>query len=267
MAVQSHSVHSSISTGRLGTKKFSCSGVPLSRDKGRSKNPGTNSSLPGRPGTKQGQLQIWMEHSYHLCSCLSLDKNTTWLSKKKWKIGKKKNGNKKDPPFFSSVLGDGRGQLVKIRPFTVCVPSLGKILSLSSCPFDPGQWRNFCPFVPKSCTVPSCWKPKFAPPPLLGWNSKTGIAIICTADCKRKKYQICVPASFKHADFFQFWRNYDGVRTKKRIWCWFNHLACNFSNSEPTKYKVGWNSFCWSNFCTFYVLDLITDVYVICVKN
>ena len=26
--------------------------VPLSRDKGRSKNPGTNSSVPGRPGTK-----------------------------------------------------------------------------------------------------------------------------------------------------------------------------------------------------------------------
>ena len=23
----------------------------------------------------------------------------------------------------------------------------------------PGQWRNFCPFVPKSCTVPSRWKP------------------------------------------------------------------------------------------------------------
>ena len=35
-----------------GTKKFSCPGVPLSRDKGRSKCPGTNSSVPGRPGTK-----------------------------------------------------------------------------------------------------------------------------------------------------------------------------------------------------------------------
>ena len=33
-----------------------------------------------------------------------------------------------------------------------------KILSLSRCPFVPGQWRNFCPFVPKSCTVPSRWK-------------------------------------------------------------------------------------------------------------
>ena len=37
---------------RNGTKKFSCPGVPLSRDKGRSKCPGTNPSVPGCPGTK-----------------------------------------------------------------------------------------------------------------------------------------------------------------------------------------------------------------------
>ena len=51
------------------------------------------------------------------------------------------------------------------RPFLLCpvlshVPSrilsvparlsLGKIFSLSRCPFVPGQWRNFCHFVPKS---------------------------------------------------------------------------------------------------------------------
>ena len=35
------------------TKKFSCPGVPLSRDKSRSKRPGTNSSVPARPGTKR----------------------------------------------------------------------------------------------------------------------------------------------------------------------------------------------------------------------
>ena len=34
------------------TKNISCPGVPLSRNKGRSKCPGTNSSVPGRPGTK-----------------------------------------------------------------------------------------------------------------------------------------------------------------------------------------------------------------------
>ena len=33
------------------------------------------------------------------------------------------------------------------------VPSLGKILSLSHCPYVQGQWRNSCSFVPKSCTV------------------------------------------------------------------------------------------------------------------
>ena len=31
---------------------FQVPGVPLSWDKGRSKNPGTNSTVPGRPGTK-----------------------------------------------------------------------------------------------------------------------------------------------------------------------------------------------------------------------
>ena len=34
-----------------GTKKFPCPGVPLSREKGRSKCPGTNPSVPGRPWT------------------------------------------------------------------------------------------------------------------------------------------------------------------------------------------------------------------------
>ena len=58
-------LHTRVSTGRPGTnrdgtsrcpfvpgQKKSCPSVPLSRDKGRSKNPGTNSSVPGRPGTK-----------------------------------------------------------------------------------------------------------------------------------------------------------------------------------------------------------------------
>ena len=39
--------------------------------------------------------------------------------------------------------------------------SLGKISSLSCCPFVLGQLGNFCPFVPKSCNVPSPWKPYF----------------------------------------------------------------------------------------------------------
>ena len=38
------------------------------------------------------------------------------------------------------------------------VPSRGKIFSLSRCPFVPGQGQNFCPVVPKSCSVPSRWK-------------------------------------------------------------------------------------------------------------
>ena len=49
---------------------------------------------------------------------------------------------------------------VPSRILTGCPgPSHGKISSLSCCPFVPGQLGNFCPFVPKSCTVPSRWKP------------------------------------------------------------------------------------------------------------
>ena len=54
-----YSAQTSVSTGWdvplslcPATKKFSCPGVPLSRDKGRSKCPRTNSSVPGHPGIK-----------------------------------------------------------------------------------------------------------------------------------------------------------------------------------------------------------------------
>ena len=69
-------------------------------------------------------------------------------------------------PFFQRFFfrfcpagrpGTGRDRLSKSRP----VPSRGKILSLSRCPFVPGQGRNFCPVVPKSCAVPSRWKPYY----------------------------------------------------------------------------------------------------------
>ena len=36
-----------------------------------------------------------------------------------------------------------------------------ELVPLSRCPFVPGQWKNFCPFVPKKCTVLSCWKPSY----------------------------------------------------------------------------------------------------------
>ena len=49
---------------------------------------------------------------------------------------------------------NGEGQFWMSRP----VLSLGKILSLSRCPFVPGQGQFPCPGVPKSCTVPSRWK-------------------------------------------------------------------------------------------------------------
>ena len=53
--------------------------------------------------------------------------------------------------------GPSRSKFWLSRP----VPSLGKIFSLFRCPFVPRQWRNFCPFVLESCTVPSHWKPLY----------------------------------------------------------------------------------------------------------
>ena len=53
-----------------------------------------------------------------------------------------------------SLPGPSRGKVSKSRPGPFHV----KILSLSRCPFVLGQGRIFCPFVPKSCAVPSRWK-------------------------------------------------------------------------------------------------------------
>ena len=54
-----------------------------------------------------------------------------------------------------SCLVPSHGNMSKSCPGT----SHGKILSLSCCPCVPGQWGNFCSFVPRLRTVPSCWKP------------------------------------------------------------------------------------------------------------
>ena len=110
--------------------------VPLSWDKGRSKDPRTNSSIPGHTKTK----------SLSYCQ-------------KKFVI-------RKISLFFlwSQVPArDGMGQTVKIPSRQSC----GKILSLYRCPFVLGQWGKFCPFVPLSGTVPYHWKPytTLQPPP------------------------------------------------------------------------------------------------------
>ena len=78
------------------------------------------------------------------------------LSRDKGTMGQAQNlATGRDGIFYRlSRPGTSRDSLSKFRP----VPSLGKNLSLSRCPFVPGQLGNFCPFVPKSCTVPSRWK-------------------------------------------------------------------------------------------------------------
>ena len=115
------------------------------------------------------------------CPGTSRDKITTWLAKK---MSKKSKIVKKIKianfliwvHFFPSVRHpvpgqDGTGCQNPIQacpgPFhgkmskSCPGPSLDKILSLFHCPFVPGQWRNFCPFVTKSCTVPYRWKPYY----------------------------------------------------------------------------------------------------------
>jgi hypothetical protein len=129
-------------------KSFACPAVPLSRDKGRCKNPGTNSSVPGRPRTKPGQ------------------KN---LKKKSQIFFFFKNCNFFILFFLLSrgcpgIFRDGKGQAVKTRDkISKSCPGRfrRKILSLSHCPFVPGQWRDFCPFVPRDKKIPSRWKPYY----------------------------------------------------------------------------------------------------------
>jgi hypothetical protein len=123
-----------------GTNKFSCSGVPLSQDKGQNHPPKTRK---GRSETGKGCSKLGKEVLREkLCS------KTGW-----WRKIRK---NFHFLSLFLSFLSRGMSW-----DGTGCqnpVPSHGKILSLSRCPFVPGQGRNFCPFVPKSCTVPSRWK-------------------------------------------------------------------------------------------------------------
>ena len=140
---------------------FSCPSVPLSWDKGRSKNPGTNSSVPGRPRTKWISIYLALKtfRKKYQISCFRTSLSCFRRSFSCYRM-----------PFSALscfVSRDRMGQAVKIwyspiqdfyllsRP----VLALLKILSLSRCPFVLWQWRNFYPFVPKSWTVPSHWKP------------------------------------------------------------------------------------------------------------
>ena len=79
-----------------GQGHFPCPGVPLSRDKGKIKCPGTNSSVPVRPGTKLGE------------------------NRGKTRENRGKPFFFKVFLFFSSVRGTG--QPVKIRPVPCPVP-------------------------------------------------------------------------------------------------------------------------------------------------
>ena len=69
-----------------GTKK-SCPGVPLSRDKGRSKCPGTKTSVPGRPRTKR------INDSYGVLSWFLLTKGRDRPGQPKYGMGR---GTKRD---------------------------------------------------------------------------------------------------------------------------------------------------------------------------
>ena len=67
------------------------------------------------------------------------------------------------------------------------VPSLGKIFSLSRCPFVPGQGRNVCPVVPKSCTVPSRWKPyPISTGNIYALRSEIQTLIICSVQLRQR---------------------------------------------------------------------------------
>ena len=124
---------------------------PLSL-KGSSKCPRTNYSVPGRPGTKW--IKIFQKNNQISCFWTLFSRFRTSFSC----FGTSFSALSRFVPCPAQDFdcpGPSCPEFWLSRP----IPSLGKIFSLSRCPFVPGQWRNFCPVVPKSCTVPSRWKP------------------------------------------------------------------------------------------------------------
>ena len=78
-----------------------------------------------------------------------------WNRKSMFKNRMMKEKSEKNPIFSTPFLShgtsrDGTGcqNPVPFRPLARFWP----------CPFVPGQGRNFCPSVPKSCTIRSRWK-------------------------------------------------------------------------------------------------------------
>merc|ERR1712051_665434 len=153
-----------------GTKKFPYPVVPLSRDKKvlpvpLSLCPGTRAgaNVPGQtplsrdvPG--QNEFQNFQKKDQIFCFRTSFSCFRTSFSAVSRFVPR-------PVPDFTCP-GPSRPGFYLSRP----VPSHGKILSLSlcpgtmkellsRCPFVPGQKSFACPAVPKSCTVPSRWKP------------------------------------------------------------------------------------------------------------
>jgi hypothetical protein len=140
---QSHSYLNSVT-------RLACS-VSKGRDVPLSLCPGTKTFPLSRCPSVPGQGQEQMSRDKLLCPGTSRDKIIFPNGHKKQKKRRSKTGKR------CSTIGKGRsktGKDILKQP----VSSHGKILSLSCCPFVPGQKRNFCPDVPKSCAVPSRWK-------------------------------------------------------------------------------------------------------------
>ena len=129
-----------------GTKKFSCPGVPLSRDKGRSKCPGTNSSVPSRDKITFPKVKKKQEKD--------VPKQEKYVPKREKEVPKKEKRCSKTGKGRSET-GNHRKKIVHLMykiesdcvlgcDGTACkkshhVLSRGKILNLSSCPFVLGQ--------------------------------------------------------------------------------------------------------------------------------
>ena len=127
-----------------GTKKISCPGVTLSHDKGRSKCPGTHSSVPARPGTKRFKNFQKKGPDFPFQNIISLFQNIVSYFKTSFSVLEHPFSVLERLFLLCPVLSrvPSRFQAVPARPgFWLSRPvlSLGKIFSLSRCPFVPGQ--------------------------------------------------------------------------------------------------------------------------------
>ena len=142
----------------------SCPVVPLCRDKGRSKNPVTKSPVPGRPRTKSlPHCQKKMSKKVKNCQNCFFSKNAIFSLFSICPVSHPGTGQDRRSKSRHGLSHSKTWKSCSVlaRLVAKCQNPLPAhpLARRWACPFVPGKWRIFCPFVPQDKTVLSRWKP------------------------------------------------------------------------------------------------------------